>query len=62
MTCDNCGCDEFISPSLPREDRYRTHQVATIGDVRVNICYGGCLYNGKPPNYHPFAGTPERKA
>lgn len=54
MTCVTCGCQRYVSEELPREPRFETHQVATIGDVKVEICYGGCLHNGKPPNYHPY--------
>ena len=51
--CETCGCAKYISDSLPKEPRYETHQVATIGNTLVDVCYGGCLHNGKPPNYHP---------
>ena len=53
-TCASCGCPEYVSPTVPREPRFRTHQVATIGGTRVDICYGGCLHNGQPPNYHAW--------
>lgn len=60
MACKTCGCAKYVSPDLPREPRFETHQVATIGDVRVAICYGGCLHNGQPPNYHPYDAAEEQ--
>lgn len=62
--CAVCGHPKYISPTLPREPRYETHQVATfsgdlpfsrgIAPIRVNICYGGCLHEPGAPNYHAY--------
>lgn len=53
--CAHCGHERYVSPDVPREPKFETHQVATIGDVKVNICYGGCLYGPDAPNYHEWA-------
>lgn len=62
--CETCGHPKYISPDLPREPRFETHQVATfsgdlpfsrgIAPLRVNICYGGYLHEPGAPNYHEF--------
>ena len=56
--CGVCEHTKYMSPILPKLAKYETHQVATMGDVRVNICYGGCLHEPGRPNYHAWAAPP----
>ena len=59
--CEMCGCAQYIAEDLPREQKYETHQIATIGGRRVLMCYGGCQRTPKgytPSDGHEFVPAP----